>query len=103
MGGDGECDNITVVELVCRLLDDLAPRATPYRDLIRFVADRPGHDRRYAIDSARIKSELGWAPVHTFEQGLRETVRWYLDNETWWRPLREQRHTGNRLGLKRSV
>lgn len=103
IGGHGEQTNIVVVERICALLDEMAPRSAPYRDLIRFVADRPGHDRRYAIDATRIATELGWAPRHTFEDGLRATVRWYLDREDWWRPIREQRHSGERLGLKRGA
>ena len=67
--------------------------------LITPVADRPGHDRRYAIDSTKIETELGWKPEARFEQGLEATVRWYLDNEAWWRPLREGVYAGERLGL----
>lgn len=103
VGGNSERTNIAVVESICALLDEMAPKAAPHRELIRFVDDRPGHDRRYAIDASRIASELGWAPAHTFERGLRETVGWYLDHEDWWRPLREKRHAGDRLGLKRVV
>ena len=103
VGGDSERTNIAVVEGICALLDEMAPGATPHRELIQFVEDRPGHDRRYAIDASRIRSELGWAPAHTFDQGLRETVQWYLDHESWWRQLREKRHGGDRLGLKREV
>lgn len=101
VGGDSERTNIAVVEGICAVLDELTPRGTPHRDLIRFVEDRPGHDRRYAINASRIRSELGWTPAQSFEQGLRETVRWYLDNEDWWRPLRDTRHAGDRVGLKR--
>ena len=68
------------------------------RSLIRFVPDRPGHDLRYAIDAGRIERELGWRAQETFESGLEKTVRWYLDNEDWWRPLRETRYAGQRLG-----
>lgn len=103
VGGDSERTNISVVQGICALLDETAPRGTPHRDLIRFVEDRPGHDRRYAIDASRIRSELDWAPAHSFEQGLRETVRWYLENEDWWRPLRDTRHSGDRIGLKRMM
>ncbi|MEQ1779719.1 MAG: dTDP-glucose 4,6-dehydratase [Hyphomonadaceae bacterium] len=103
VGGDAERTNFTVVEDICRLLDEMVPGATPHRELIQFVDDRPGHDRRYAVDGSRIKLELGWAPAHTFDAGLRETVRWYLDHEAWWRPLRQKRHAGDRLGLKRVV
>ncbi len=75
--------NIHLVESLCRLLDELAPASTPYRDLITFVPDRPGHDRRYAVDPSKIERELGWRPRHTFEEGLRKTVRWYLDHPGW--------------------
>ncbi len=101
VGGGAERTNLAVVEEICDLLDEMASVERPHRNLVQFVADRPGHDRRYAIDASRIKSALGWAPKHTFEQGLRETVRWYLDHEVWWRPLREKRHGGGRLGLER--
>ena len=69
------------------------------RELIRFVTDRPGHDRRYAIDPSKTETELGWRAQETFESGLDKTVRWYLDNEAWWRPLRDKRYAGERLGL----
>lgn len=84
IGGDSEKTNIDVVRTICRLLDELRPDAEgPYERLIRFVADRPGHDRRYAIDARKIATELGWQPQETFESGLRRTVRWYLDNPEW--------------------
>jgi len=85
IGGDCERANIEVVRAVCRLLDDLRPRrrAAPRESLITFVADRPGHDRRYAIDAARISIEIGWRPAETFETGLEKTVTWYLENDRW--------------------
>lgn len=100
VGGGNERTNLAVVETICDTLDRLAPRAggESRRSLIRFVADRPGHDMRYAIDARRIESELGWRAEETFESGLEKTVRWYLDNEDWWRPLRETRYAGQRLG-----
>ena len=70
-----------------------------YRELIRFVADRPGHDRRYAIDPSKIESELGWSAEETFESGLAKTIDWYLDNDWWWRPIREGSYAGERLGI----
>ncbi len=103
IGGDSERTNMAVVQGICALLDEMAPRGAPHCDLIRFVADRPGHDRRYAIDATRIATELGWSPAHRFDEGLRETVGWYLDHDDWWRPLREQRHSGERIGLGRVV
>lgn len=99
IGGRNERRNIEVVERICAALDGMAPRTTPYRDLINFVADRPGHDHRYAIDAAKLENELGWRALETFETGIEKTVRWYLDNEWWWRPLREKIYAGERLGL----
>jgi dTDP-glucose 4,6-dehydratase len=89
-----------VVETICDLLDRMKPRqgGGSYRDLIAFVPDRPGHDRRYAIDASKIRRELGWQPTETFESGLAKTVRWYLDNDWWWRPIRDGRYAGERLG-----
>ena len=84
IGGHNEWANIRIVELICDLIDELAPeRGGDSRKLITFVTDRPGHDRRYAIDATKIQQELGWMPAHHFEQGIRETVRWYLDNQAW--------------------
>jgi dTDP-glucose 4,6-dehydratase len=100
IGGENERRNIDLVRTICALLDHMAPRATPYADLITFVPDRPGHDARYAIDPARIRQELGWRPSVTVEEGLRRTVRWYLDNESWWRPLLNRHGVGQRLGVK---
>ena len=83
-GGDCEIPNIDVVRRICALLDKARPRAKGrYADLITFVADRPGHDRRYAIDSSKVGAELGWRPQETFDSGLQKTVRWYLENEQW--------------------
>ncbi len=85
IGGNNERANIDVVRTICRILDELraAGNGKPYESLIQFVADRPGHDRRYAIDAAKSTTELGWNPVETFESGIRKTVRWYLDNPDW--------------------
>jgi dTDP-glucose 4,6-dehydratase len=89
VGGFNEKQNIEVVHTICAILDRLRPRADgkPYAEQITSVADRPGHDKRYAIDATRIEQELGWRPEETFETGIEKTVRWYLDNEAWWRPL----------------
>ncbi|NRB36619.1 MAG: dTDP-glucose 4,6-dehydratase [Rhodobacteraceae bacterium] len=100
IGGYNEARNIDLVRQICTLLDDMAPGDTPYSDLITFVTDRPGHDARYAIDASRIREELGWSPSVSVEDGLRRTVRWYLDNEDWWRPLLDRQGVGQRLGLK---
>jgi dTDP-glucose 4,6-dehydratase len=99
IGGRAPRQNIEVVERLCDIIDRLVPGSASRRDLITFVADRPGHDRRYAIDSARIEAELGWRAQETFESGLEKTVRWYLTNEAWWRLLRERVYGGDRLGL----
>lgn len=99
IGGDAERTNLQVVEAICAALDALRPGDTPRRELISFVTDRPGHDHRYAIDAGRIADELGWTPSVDFEDGLQRTVRWYLDNEAWWRPIIEGRYRGERLGV----
>jgi dTDP-glucose 4,6-dehydratase len=84
IGGHNEWANLRIVELICDIIDELAPKlGGNSRQLISFVTDRPGHDRRYAIDAAKIQRELGWTPAHRFEDGIRETVRWYLDNQAW--------------------
>ena len=84
IGGNSERTNLQVVYSICEVLDAVYPSPEgPYVSLIKFVSDRPGHDFRYAINSSRISSELGWKPTHTFEEGLRETVQWYLDNPKW--------------------
>ncbi|MBL3610240.1 dTDP-glucose 4,6-dehydratase [Rhodovulum sulfidophilum] len=98
IGGENEARNIDLVRMICALLDEMKPADRPYSSLISFVADRPGHDLRYAIDPTRIREELGWRPSVTLEEGLRRTVRWYLDNEAWWRPLLERDGVGRRLG-----
>ena len=100
VGGRNERTNLEVVETICDLLDELRPQAgLKRRDLITFVHDRPGHDARYAIDAAKLETELGWRAEENFDTGLRKTVEWYLAREDWWRPLRE-RYDGQRLGLK---
>lgn len=119
VGGNNERTNLQVVEAICRALDDLAPVAgirgqrsevgappiaalrspISYHDLITFVADRPGHDQRYAIDATRLRTELGWVPEEEFDTGIRKTVRWYLDNAWWWQPIRARKYAGQRLGI----
>jgi dTDP-glucose 4,6-dehydratase len=101
VGGHNELSNIAVVRMICAILDELAPDAAigSREKLITFVTDRPGHDARYAIDAGKIGRELGWKPRHSFENGLRETVRWYLDNKTWWERVRSGVYRGERLGV----
>jgi len=100
VGGRSERSNLAVVKRICDVLDGKRPRAggKSHRDLITFVKDRPGHDRRYAIDSAKIERELGWRARETFDTGLERTIDWYLANEWWWRPIRDKRYAGERLG-----
>ena len=98
IGGENEATNIDIVREICAILDRLRSAARPYFELVNFVADRPGHDLRYAIDPTRIQTELGWRPVITLTQGLEKTVRWYLDNEDWWKALHNRSGVGNRLG-----
>ncbi len=98
VGGRNERRNIDVVRRICTVLDGLVPGNAPRESLIEFVTDRPGHDARYAIDATRLETELGWRAEENFDSGIEKTVRWYLDNEWWWRPLRE-RYDGQRLGL----
>lgn len=101
IGGDNERTNLELVRTLCSILDRLRPRAAgSYADLITFVTDRPGHDARYAIDATRIRDELGWRPSVTLEEGLEKTVRWYLENETWWRALQTRDGVGKRLGVR---
>ncbi|WGH77294.1 dTDP-glucose 4,6-dehydratase [Jannaschia ovalis] len=98
IGGENEARNIDLVRAICAILDRLRPDGAPHDRLIRFVADRPGHDARYAIDPTRIRAELGWRPSVTLEAGLERTVHWYLDREDWWRPLMDRQGVGQRLG-----
>ncbi|MCV3736259.1 dTDP-glucose 4,6-dehydratase [Rhizobium sp. TRM96647] len=100
IGGGAELTNLAVVEAICDALDRRRPRRNgeSHRALIAFVADRPGHDRRYAMDTSKIERELGWVPRETFATGLEQTVDWYLDNDWWWRPIREGTYAGDRLG-----
>ena len=106
VGGHNERTNLEVVKTVCAILDELRPlsqtshssQLSHYSDLITYVADRPGHDLRYAIDPAKLMNELGWRPEENFETGIRKTVQWYLDNEWWWKPIHEKKYAGQRLG-----
>lgn len=104
VGGRNERTNLEVVETICDVLDELRPldagaqRPRSYRELITFVADRPGHDKRYAIDATKLETQLGWKAQENFESGIRKTVQWYLDNAWWWEPIRSSKYTGERLG-----
>jgi dTDP-glucose 4,6-dehydratase len=100
IGARNERSNITVVQTICALLDEIAPSpAGPRARLITYVTDRPGHDRRYAIDPSKIERELGWRATETFESGLRKTVRWYVDNKPWWQPILDRGYRAERIGL----
>lgn len=104
VGGNNERTNLQVVEAVCDVLDALRPdrlaerSLCSFKELITFVADRPGHDHRYAIDATKLRTQLGWVPEENFETGIRKTVQWYLDNAWWWQPIRERKYAGQRLG-----
>ncbi|MGC6331227.1 dTDP-glucose 4,6-dehydratase [Rhizorhabdus sp. FW153] len=101
VGGNSERRNIAVVQAICAALDRLQPRADGrgYASQISFVADRPGHDRRYAIDASKIRDQLGWEPQVSFDEGIERTVRWYLDNRPWWQEILDRRYATERLGL----
>ena len=104
VGGHNERTNLEVVKTICTIMDELCPVSEnaaikSYLELITFVQDRPGHDLRYAIDSTKLMTELGWKPRENFETGIRRTVQWYLDNAWWWRPIRERKYAGQRLGV----
>ena len=101
IGGHNERTNLEVVNTICDILDDLRPKQQgKYSDQIVFVTDRPGHDLRYAIDSDKLQKDLGWRPEENFDTGIRKTVQWYLDNAWWWKPIREKKYAGQRLGGK---
>ena len=101
IGGHNEKTNLDVVHSLCKILDELVPNSPyhPHKDLIEFVADRPGHDRRYAIDASKLKKELGWEPTETFESGIYKTIRWYLDNQPWVKEVQGAEINAGRLGL----
>jgi len=111
IGGHNERKNIDLVHTLCALLDELAPprdsraleragrKLGSYRELVTFVTDRPGHDRRYAIDASKVRRELGWAPRHTFEEGMKRTIEWYLGNRAWCDAITSGTYRRERLGL----
>ena len=101
VGGDSERTNIDVVKTICGILDRLRPRADGlrYAEQITFVTDRPGHDQRYGIDASKIAADLGWVPSVSFEQGIEQTVRWYLENQSWWQDILDARYATQRLGV----
>ena len=101
IGGNAERRNIDVVRAICGLLDEMLPGSQfrPHAGLIQFVADRPGHDARYAIDASKIHAELGWRPQESFESGLEKTMRWYLNNQVWWERILTGVYRTERLGL----
>lgn len=100
IGGENELRNIDLVHMICAILDRQRPADAPYATQIEFVADRPGHDQRYAIDPSRIREDLGWRPATPLAEGLEKTVRWYLENEDWWRALQDRQGVGARLGQR---
>lgn len=99
VGGRNERTNLDVVHMICTIMDDMFPGQSPHDRLITHVADRPGHDLRYAIDATRLETELGWQARENFDTGIRKTVEWYLDNQNWWQPLTKTVYKGERLGL----
>ena len=103
IGGNNEISNIDIVNTICSILDELKPRSggKSYNNLITFVTDRPGHDFRYAIDATKINNTLGWSPKETFASGIRKTIQWYLDNESWWRKIQDGTYNQERLGIKK--
>ena len=100
IGGNNEIKNIDIVNIICSVLDNLKPsdNGKSYSELITFVEDRPGHDFRYAINAEKIQKELGWFPIESFYTGIKKTVEWYLENETWWRNIQDQKYNQERLG-----
>ena len=99
IGGRNERTNLDVVNTICELLDQLAPGPASRRNLISFVTDRPGHDRRYAIDASKLERELGWKAKEDFDSGLAKTVRWYLENRVWWQAILDRGYHQSRIGL----
>ncbi len=101
IGCNNEINNIEIVKTICKIMDKLKPRkgSKKYSSLIKFVEDRPGHDFRYGINNSKIKKKLGWEPIESFDSGIKKTIRWYLDNEDWWREIQNKTYKQERLGL----
>ena len=99
VGGRNEHTNLEVVQIICRILDEIRPEGESHERLVTFVPDRPGHDLRYAIDATKLENELGWRADESFASGIRKTVSWYIENEWWWGPLRKKVYGGERIGL----
>ena len=99
VGGRNERTNLEVVKTICKILDRYSPQTSPHDRLITFVEDRPGHDARYAIDATKLETELGWKAEENFDSGIEKTIKWYIENDWWWKPLRSKVYSGNRLGL----
>jgi dTDP-glucose 4,6-dehydratase len=101
IGGNNEIKNIDIVKIICRKMDERSPRTNgaKYEELITYVADRPGHDFRYAIDASKIENELGWLPKESFETGIEKTILWYLDNKEWWESIQNNTYQQERLGV----
>ncbi len=99
VGGRNERTNLEVVTKICEIMDKLRPQNAPHKRLISFVADRPGHDLRYAIDASKLENELGWQALENFDSGIEKTVNWYIENQDWWRAIRDKTYLGERLGL----
>ena len=101
IGGSNEVKNIRIVKTICDIMDELKPSKNgSHRDLITFVDDRPGHDKRYAVDSTKLKNTLKWKPRESFQSGIKKTIKWYLNNEDWWRKIQDNNYNQQRLGLK---
>ena len=101
IAGSNEIKNIDIVKIICDIMDELIPSKNgSYRDLITFVDDRPGHDKRYAVDSTKLKNTLKWKPRESFQSGIKKTIKWYLNNEDWWRKIQKNNYNQQRLGLK---
>lgn len=99
VGGRNERSNIQVIEKICEIMDELLPQNSPHSRLITFVADRPGHDARYAIDASKLENDLGWRALENFDTGIKKTVKWYIENREWWQVLRNKIYSGQRIGL----